>query len=195
MDTPGGAAWGERLRSGDPRTAEEIFERFAVRLARLAQQNLSRRLAGRLDGEDVVQSAFRTFFRRGAADGFRIDSSSELWRLLAKITVLKARAKGRHHTSGKRDAAAEAGGGDDFPAVAARDPGPEDAVVLVDQIAALLDGLPEDYGLILERRLQNVPVTDIAAELGVSRQTVHRALNLLQDRLTEIDPDARPAGG
>src|SRR5690348_7387242 len=83
------------LQAGDPQAAEEVFARYARRLVRLAEQHLSRRLAARLDGEDVVQSVFRTFFRRAAAGEFRIDSSLHLWRLLVRITVLKARAKGR----------------------------------------------------------------------------------------------------
>src|SRR6516162_16394 len=101
----------ERLRDGDPQAAEEIFARYAQRLTALAEQHLSRKLAARLDGQDVVQSVFRTFFRRSAAGEFRIDSSDELWRLLVQITLQKARAKARHHTAAVRDVTAEAPGG------------------------------------------------------------------------------------
>src|SRR5262249_20272421 len=190
MATPDPAPWGERLRAGDPRAAEQIFERYARRLARLAEQHLSQRLAGRVDGEDVVQSVFRTFFRRSAAAGFRIDTSSELWRLLVKLTVLKAPAKGRFHSAERRDVRARrpAGGDAWLPAAAARDPGPEDAAALADQVAALLDGLPELYGDILERRLRGEAVVDTARALGVSRQTIYRALDLLQKRLAALDP-------
>jgi hypothetical protein len=59
-------------------------------------------MAGRLDGEDVVQAVCRTFFRRSAAGEFRIDSSAQLRRLLVKITVLKARAWSRQHTAARR---------------------------------------------------------------------------------------------
>jgi DNA-directed RNA polymerase specialized sigma24 family protein len=55
----------------------------------------------------------------------------------------------------------------------------------VDQIEALLRGLPELHARVLERRLQGCHVTEIADQLGVSRQTVHRVLNLLQGRLSE----------
>jgi DNA-binding IclR family transcriptional regulator len=43
------------------------------------------------------------------------------------------------------------------------------------------------YGEVLERRLQvqGEPVTKIAPQLGVSRQTVYRMLNRLQHRLTD----------
>ena len=58
------AGLGKRLRGGDPRAAEELFARYAERLVRLAQRHLGRKVATREDGEDVVQSVFRTFFRR-----------------------------------------------------------------------------------------------------------------------------------
>src|ERR1700675_4538833 len=98
-----------RLRAGDPQAPDEVYVLFARRLTRIAEQHLSQKIAGRLDSDDVVQSVFRTFFRRSAEGEFRIDSSAQLWRLLVKITLLKARAKGRHHTAGLRDAGAEAG--------------------------------------------------------------------------------------
>ena len=54
-----------RLQRGDPEAAEQLFVRYADRLARLASQNLSSRLAARLDCADVVQSGsfgpIRTF--------------------------------------------------------------------------------------------------------------------------------------
>ncbi|HYT95490.1 MAG TPA: ECF-type sigma factor [Gemmataceae bacterium] len=183
----------QRFQAGDQQAAEQLFARYAQRLTRLAEQHLSRKLAGRVDGEDVVQSVFRTFFRRSAGGEFQIDSSAQVWRLLVKITLLKVRAKGRYHTADKRDAGAEqpTGAADWLPQAVARDPGPDEAAMLVDQIEALLRGLPELHAQVLERRLQGHHVTDIAAQLDVSRQTVHRVLNLLQQRLN--DASAEPA--
>src|SRR5947209_13963839 len=95
---------GERLREGDPAATAEVFVRYARRLALLAETHLSRRVAARLDGEDVVQSVFRTFFRRCAGGEFHIDSDVDLWRLLVTITIRKARANARHHTAERRNA-------------------------------------------------------------------------------------------
>ena len=175
-----------RLRGGDPEAAEEIFARYAQRLTALAEQQLSRMLAARLDGADVVQSVFRTFFRRSSAGEFRIDSSAELWRLLVQITLQKARAYGRQHTAGVRDVAAEEpGGGAAFlREIVAHEPGPEEAAVLIDQIETLLRGLPPLYCDLLQLRLEGHSVSDTAVRLGVSRRTVHRGLHLLQQRLT-----------
>jgi RNA polymerase sigma factor (sigma-70 family) len=172
------------LRGGDPQAAEEIFARYAQRLTQLAEQQLSHKLAARLDGADVVQSVFRTFFRRSAEGEFRIDSSAELWRLLVQITLQKARAYGRQHTAGVRDVALEAPGGAVLLIeTVAHEPGPAEAAALVDQIEELLRGLPALYCDLLRLRLEGHSVSDTATRLGVSRRTVHRGLRLLQERL------------
>jgi RNA polymerase sigma-70 factor (ECF subfamily) len=174
-----------RLRGGDPRAAEELFARYAHRLVTLAEQQLSRKLAARLDGADVVQSVFRTFFRRSAAGEFRIDSSGELWKLLVQITVTKVRVHARQHTAAVRDVTAEVpGSGAYLAAAVAHEPGPAEAAALVDQIEALLRGLPALYADLLQLRLEGHSVADTAARLGVSRRTVHRGLVLLRQRLT-----------
>jgi RNA polymerase sigma factor (sigma-70 family) len=174
-----------RWPAGDGQAAEQIFARYAVPLTHLADRHLSRRLAPRVDGEDVVQSVFRTFFRRAAGGEFRIDGSAQLWRLLVQITVRKARAVGRHGTAGCRDVRVEIAGDADLIDAAAREPGPDEVVVFLDQIEALLSGLPALHAQVLDLRLQGHAAAEIAPRLGVSRRTVYRVLELLQRRLQD----------
>ena len=178
----------QRHRQGDPEAARRLFAHYAQRRSRLADRYLSQKLAGRVEGEDVVQSVFRTFFRRTAKGEFQIDSSAQLWQLLARITVRKARAQGRYHTAAVRDVAAEEPGAlhDASLELATHEPGPEDAVILMDHIETLLKGLPTRYCQILELRLQGCSATDIAGRLGVARRTVYRALELLGQRLAKM---------
>ena len=174
-----------RHRQGDPEAARQLFAYYAHRLSRLAEHHLSRKLAGRLDGDDIVQSAFRTFFLRTARGEFQIDSREQLWQLLVKITITKAREQGRRHTADVRDVGTEQAGADeDWLLAADREPGPEEAVMLLDQIEVLLAGLPPLYNDVLEKRLQGYSTSEIAAQLGVARRTVHRALGLLRRRLS-----------
>jgi RNA polymerase sigma-70 factor (ECF subfamily) len=177
---------GDGLTRSDPAAAEAVFARYAQRLASLADQHLSHKLAARLDGEDVVQSVFRTFFRRSAAGEFQIDCSAQLWRLLVTITMRKVRAKARYHTAGVRTAMAEANAGTTGrPEAVAAEPGPDAAAALVDEIEVLLRGLPTLHCQVLEGRLRGESVSEIADRLGITRQSVYRVLNVLQMRLIE----------
>src|SRR6516162_8959719 len=91
-----------RWQQGDQQAALELFERFAERLIALARSRLSAQVARRLDAEDVVQSAYRSFFE-GARDGrYAIHHSGDLWRLLAAITLHKTKHQARHHHAAKR---------------------------------------------------------------------------------------------
>jgi transposase-like protein len=91
--------------------------------------------------------------------------------------------------------AAEAPAGDDAWLLDAvtREPGPEEAVALVDQIGHLLRGLPPLYCHVLEMRLAGHSVADVAARHDVSRQTVYRALQLLKRRHADSAAAAVPA--
>ena len=51
----------------------------------------------------MVQSAFRTFYRRNAQGEFHIDSSVDLWRLLETITRHKILKHVEKLGAGKRD--------------------------------------------------------------------------------------------
>lgn len=174
----------QRWRGGDAQAAEQLFKAYAQRLTHLAEKHLSQKLSGRLDGSDVVQSVFRTFFRRSANGEFQIDSSGQLWRLLVKITLMKVRERSRQQTAQKRTPSAEAADSASWLAEAmGREPGPDEALALLDQLEALLRGLQPQFGQVLEMRLQGHSVAEIAAHLGLSRQAIYRMLDLLQHRL------------
>lgn len=183
----------QNWRAGDESAARELYAIYAQRLMRIAQRHLSQRLQRRVDGADVVQSVFRSFFQRCADGRFQIDESAQLWRLLVKITITKARQKARHHRAAIRDVNAESPAGEEWLSeYLATEPGPAEATALVDQIESLLAGLPDVYGQILEMRLAGCTVAEIAGEQNVARQTVYRALNLLQGRLHEGEPPDLP---
>jgi RNA polymerase sigma-70 factor (ECF subfamily) len=176
----------ERWRRGDATAAEELFARYAARLTRLAEQHLSRPVQQRVEGADVVQSVFRTFFRRSQAGQFTINGGTDLWRLLVRITLLKAHAQGRRHTAACRDVRAE---GAAVPlAAVARDPDPADAAAVVDLMSVLLRGQPPLFADVLEKRLQGESVTDIARHLRLSRKTIHEVLRQLKQRLETLLP-------
>jgi RNA polymerase sigma-70 factor (ECF subfamily) len=189
-----------RLRAGDESAAAEIFRRFADRLIGLAQQKLDGRLRGKVDAEDILQSVYRTFFRRHAEGEYAFDGWNGLWSLLTVITVRKC-GRWRHHfdTAG-RDVTLEVplGEREDAPpagAVAslAREPSPVEAVVLAEVVEALLRGLPERDQAIVSLRLQDYAPAEIAARLGRPERTVYRVLDRVKRRLRRLRDEGEPS--
>ena len=93
-----------RYRAGEADAATELYVRYASRLLALASSRTSPSLAARFDPEDVVQSVFRTFFRRAAEGLYEVPPGDELWQLFLVIALNKVRALGVHHRAQKRDA-------------------------------------------------------------------------------------------
>ena len=173
----------ERLERGESVAAEELFARYSEQLIQLASRNIHPALVKRFDGEDVVQSVFRTFFRRHGAGQLRIEHSQQLWKLLVTITLCKTRSMARRHTAERRDVKLDQQIVSDAD-LADRQPNPSDALALWEEIDLALKGLPPKTGEILSARLEGKSKSEIASELNLSRQTIHRILNLVEERLS-----------
>ena len=76
-----------RLRSGEDAAAREVFVKFATRLAGLARSHLDARLAVKVDPEDVVQSAYKSFFLRQRDGNWTSALWDGLWGVLTLIRV------------------------------------------------------------------------------------------------------------
>jgi RNA polymerase sigma-70 factor (ECF subfamily) len=148
---------------------------------------MNRRFRRREDPEDVVQSAFRTFYRRNAQGEFRIDFSTDLWRLLETITrhkLLKHVEKlGTAKRNPKRE---EYPDGDNVPG---RAPTPEAAAIAADLIEHALAGLDKSYVAIFNLRLQKHTEEEMAVKLKCTRTLVRTKLNRIRDRLERLSGD------
>lgn len=186
----------ERWKSGEETAAKEIVERYVTRLIALARTRLSAKLRRRVDPEDVVQSAYRSFFRHAADDRYVLNRSGDLWRLLAAIVMNKLHGQVEFHSAKKRSIRMEesrmypAGENNSFvnPAVFAKHPTTSEMLGVNEELQRTMHDLPENHQKILEMRLQGHNVSDIAEEIGRSERTVRRALenvrNLLEQRLS-----------
>ena len=183
----------ERIQLGDEAAAVELMDQYADRLIALARTRLSTKLARRLDPEDIVQSACRSFFRHAQAGRYEVRDSDSLWRLLAAITVHKAQRQVKRHSAAKRALAKEESSGWDgimqliSPEAFSRDPRPEEATTLLEETKAMMAGLSPLHRQIVELSLQGHEVPVIAKEAKCSERTVQRAIEqarlLLEQRL------------
>jgi RNA polymerase sigma-70 factor (ECF subfamily) len=180
-----------RWRTGDDQAARHLFDRFTERLLAMAHKRLAEKLARRLDAEDVVQSAYRSFFR-GAREGrFVIERSGDLWRLLAAITLNKLKHQIQKHSAGKRALKREeVPTGDKDNSVVhgggySREPAPDEAAALADMVESLLRHLHPVQREMLELRLQGSTLEEIAAQTHRSERTVRRLLEQIRQQLEQ----------
>jgi RNA polymerase sigma factor (sigma-70 family) len=177
-----------RLGHGEEEAAAEIFNRHVDRMIALAAARLSQKYAQRVDPEDVVQSAFRSFFREAKSGRYRYERSGDLWRLLAGITMNKLYRHVEYHGAAKRSPGREqaVGGDADRSAIElwiSREPAPEAAAELIDEVGVVMADLEPSERKVLELRLQDRSTDEIAAELGCSDRTVRRALERIRAAL------------
>ena len=176
------------VAAGCESAAETIFHRYLQRLTKLARSRLTPKIAQRVDSEDIVMSAYRSFFVGARADRFRISESGQLWALLTKITLRKIYRAAEFHSADKRSTEVETHFSDDRSVNAwavDREPSPEEVVAISDELSVLLGSLATRQRRIVELRLQGHFVQDIATELNISERTVRRALQEIERNLCD----------
>jgi RNA polymerase sigma-70 factor, ECF subfamily len=174
----------KRLDDGESKAFQDLFDQYSERLRIVVARNVNEKLAKRFDSEDVLQSAYRTFFRRFGDSEFEISNAQELWRLLVKITICKTQTFARRHTADKRNVDAEQRDADVSQLLRGGVSG-EDAIALWEEVETALKDLPEQAHVILQMRLEGESKTEIGNKLDLSRQTIHRTLKLIHDRLEQ----------
>ena len=183
-----------RVREGSQGAAGELYGRYAHRLLALARAKCGTDLAARVDVEDIVQSAFASFFR-GAKQGFySAPGGDELWNLLLVIAVNKIRAQGAYHRAAKRDVRKTVGG--DALAAGGFDPPADDtaaAGLLGLVVEEVLGRLPEPHRPMVRLRIEGYEVAEIAARTGRSKRTVERVLQEFRGRMAEVYGEAGDA--
>ncbi len=171
-------------KAGSETAATQLFDKYCEQLLRLAEKRIGARMNSRVDPEDVVQSAFRTFFGRAKADKFTFEDQDDLFKLLVRITVHKTLRQIAFHRAAKRNPSAEAGHGENanemlLQAMAAG-PTPETEVALIDQFETFMSQLPAKDRQILELRIEGYSTEEIAGKIGSYDRKVRRVLERIR---------------
>ncbi len=180
-----------RFRAGEHDAATELYVRYASRLLALANAHTSPSLSSRFDPEDVVQSVFRTFFRRAAAGLYDVPPGDQLWQLFLVIALNKVRALSIHHRAQKRDVTRTSGSAivETYPGTA--DEAPRQVLKLV--MDDIISRLPEAEQKMIRLRIDGFDVREIAAQTDRSKRTVERVLQRFRHELSElIEDSSRP---
>lgn len=171
----------------DEALADELYRRYATRLWTMAQKRIAHRFGARVAAEDVVQSVFRTFFRR-ARDGMLVwDGAETLWRLLVRMTLCKVGQQIRRHQAERRDVGREVVSLDDDVALEAvsQEPTPAEAAIFAEEVEAMFEPLDETKAEMLRLSLEGCSTAEVAEKLQCSRWTVRRVLDRIGFQLLE----------
>lgn len=186
--------WIERLKGGDRAAANALWQRYFTRLVGLARRNLQGIPDHAVDAEDVALSALDSFCRRseqhqGAA--VLVNDRDDLWSFLCDIAHNKARTLWRKALSLKRGGgkvvrAAECreqdGEEDWITRQISREPGPEEAALLAEEMSRLFGCLKEDERNIALLRLEGYSNEEIHERMGIGLSTVERKLHVIRKK-------------
>lgn len=183
---------GKSAEGGADRAA---FEQFTRRLIGLARNHLDSWLLHKIDPEDIVQSAYKSFFLRYGEGALAAEGWDGLWGLLTRITLRKCADRVRYYRAERRDmtreATAPARSEDPEPwcEVAGREPTPEQAAVLAETVEQLLRGLDKDERSILEMSLQGYSTQEVSDQLGRAERSVRRLRERVRLQLERLQAD------
>ena len=167
-----------RFQAGEDDAATALYTRYAERLMTLAHRNAGDDLSARVDAEDIVQSVFRTFFRRVSDGHYLIPEGEELWKLLLVIALNKVRMIAEHHRAAKRDISQTRSIGQQEFANRA-----DATEVLRMTIDDILVTLPEPHQQVVHARIDGYEIAEIAQRVALSRRSVERILQSFRKRL------------
>jgi RNA polymerase sigma factor (sigma-70 family) len=176
-----------QVRQGDRSATRELWRRFFPRLLGLARKTLAGAPQRMADAEDAVQGAFVSFWRQAERGDFEGELHRDsLWRLLALMTVRKARKQLARERAEKRGGGRVIGEGD------LRRTGQGDARLeeALGQLPAehvdllcneLLEMLDQDLRACAVLRLMGYKNREAAELLGCTERTIERHLNQIRN--------------
>lgn len=164
---------------------EVIRDRFENRLIGLAVRRIGQRPNRRTDAEDVVQSAFGTFFKRVRLKQYKFHCWEELWGLLGTIAIRRVKRAAARANAAKRGGGwADAGPVENVSLD--REPLPEEVVIAEAVHDELLARTPEHHRRALEMSLDGYTAEEVARATELSLATVERIRRRAREHLTEI---------
>lgn len=177
----------KQFRNGEIDASTELYMKYAGRLIGLTMRKSGADLARQVDPEDIVQSVFRTFFRRVEDGQYDVPEGEEIWKLLLVIALNKIRAVATYHKAAKRDIRRTEG---NVPAeIYASFSDNRDDVALV-SLQMVIDEMMEDLLEVNRRivmmRIQGFELAEIASHVHRSKRTVERVLQDFRSRLSRI---------
>lgn len=175
----------QQYQDGHSDAATALFDRYVERLIALARRRIGPKLRRRIDAEDVIQSAYRSFFVHAKDGRYQLAKAGDLWRLLAAITLNKLRGQIEKQSAAKRSIDCEVPTDSALIAAKAPEPSADEVVAIVEELHLVVDRLRPGERTVLTARLQGQSIPEISEETGRSERTIRRLLTKVRQRIEE----------
>jgi len=182
------ATLAEQLRDESGEAATLLFQRFGLWLQKAVDRKIGGRLRRRVDADDILQSAFWSFFRRTADGQYDFEHSGALCRMLLTIAENKIRKTAGFHRRARRDIEREQPGAVETVKLSDRQwqRAARELADTIDEIACIVDSLdPRDAEFFRRRYFLGHSLGKIAADTGWSLATVKRVVSRVTARVRE----------
>lgn len=169
--------WLRQLTTENDSAAQQrLWNRYFARLTALARSRLAGAPQRDADEEDVVLSAFNSFFSAAKAGRFpELHDRSGLWPLLVTITARKAINQVKRQQAKKRSRSSEEEMAD-VSLLVGNEPTPQFAMEVAEQMQRSLGQLDNELRKIATMKLEGFANAEIADHLGVVERTIVRKL-------------------
>jgi RNA polymerase sigma-70 factor (ECF subfamily) len=177
----------EQFRKGQMDASTRLYLKYVDRLLGMTSKKTGTELARKIDPEDIVQSVFRTFFRRVEEGLYDVPEGEDIWKLLLVIGLNKIRTLAVYHKAAKRDLRRTRVDSSSHEYLAQSDERDEMAfaslkIVIDDVMSDMLDVNRQ----IITQRIEGYEVSEIAANVNRSKRTVERVLQDFRTRLAKM---------
>jgi DNA-directed RNA polymerase specialized sigma24 family protein len=187
------------LKTGEQAAAQQLWERYFLRLVGLARAKLQGAARRAADEEDVALSAFDSFYQRAVRGLFpQLKDRDDLWQLLVVITVRKALDLMHHETRPTRGSGRVLVLSElsvlNSEGILGAEPTPELAAQIADECRRLLGLLGNDtLRAVALWKIEGYTNEEIAVKLGCVPHTVVRKLRAIRQLWAKALPDRRLA--
>ncbi len=177
----------EQFRKGQMDASTRLYLKYVDRLLGLTSKKTGAELARKVDPEDIVQSVFRTFFRRVEEGLYDVPEGEDIWKLLLVIGLNKIRTVAVYHKAAKRDLRRTRVDSSSDEYLSQSDERDEMAFaslkIVIDDV---MSDMLEVNRQIITQRIEGYEVSEIAANLNRSKRTVERVLQDFRTRLAKM---------
>jgi DNA-directed RNA polymerase specialized sigma24 family protein len=186
--------WIANLKADRSRAADNLYHRYVERLKRLARQRLNLRSRRVTDEDDIANIVLASAFEGIVQDRFhKLNDRDDLWQILLMLTDRKVTDHMRRQGTLKRGAGQvrgesaldhaddSAASGRGIEQITGREPTPEFAVVLAEEVQQRMGQLDNaELRQVALSKMRGQSNEEIARERSCTTRTIERKLALIR---------------